>query len=92
MTPREFLALQAPEAFDLSEYVPVLGDVSLYFVHNTGSGLMIVRHADGEPTHKILADGSLEPWVRPPTEEGPVVAAGAMDAPLGELRLGVTVT
>lgn len=47
--------------YDLGRYAKELGDPAAHFVHFDNPVPLVVRHADGQPTHRITESG-LEPY------------------------------
>lgn len=59
---------------DLAHHAETLGDPSLYFVHDTGAGWVVVEHATGAPRWRIVGQRLESLALAPPT---PAPADGA---------------
>lgn len=79
------------DLLDLTRYADLLdGDPADFFVDHEGPMPRVVRHATGEPTHVIDAEGNLQPYAATRAS-----AAGTGSAPAsepGQFQGGATVT
>jgi hypothetical protein len=74
-------------------HAATLGDIAAHFLHWNMSDWIVCRNRDGIATHKMLADGSLQPWdYKPAQVEPPSGATAGFTAQPAGFKFGVTVT
>jgi hypothetical protein len=81
------------DLLDLTRYADLLdGDPADFFVDHEGPVPRVVRHATGEPTHVIDAEGNLQPYAEYRAGSQPPGTGAAPTSEPGQFQGGATVT